>query len=63
MGAIPVTTVYSEYKKFGDFMMPSKTTQSMMGQQQIMTISSVEVGTGAGVNIVAPPEIKALVKK
>jgi hypothetical protein len=63
MGPIPVTTVYSEYKKFGDFMMPTKTTQSMMGQQQVMTISSVEVGTGAGVTIVAPPEIKALVKK
>lgn len=63
MGAIPVTTVYSEYKKFGDFTMPTKTTQSMMGQQQVITISSVEVGTGAGVSIVAPPEIKALVKK
>jgi hypothetical protein len=35
MGAIPVTTVYTEYKKFGDFMMPTKTTQSMMGQQQV----------------------------
>lgn len=63
MGAIPVTTVYNDYKKFGDFTMPTKTTQSMMGQQQVITISSVEVGTGAGVSIVAPPEIKALVKK
>ena len=62
MGAIPVSTVYSDYKKFGDFMVPTKTTQSMMGQQQVMTISSVEVGTGAGVTIVAPPEVKALVK-
>jgi hypothetical protein len=60
MGAIPVTSVYSEYKKFGDFMMPSKTRQSVMGQEQVMTISSVEVGTGVGVTIVAPPEIKAL---
>ncbi len=62
MGAIPVETVYGEYKKFGDFMVPTKTTQSMMGQHQVMTISSVEVGTGAGVTIIAPPEIKALVK-
>jgi hypothetical protein len=60
MGAIPVTSVYSEYKKFGDFMMPTKTTQSVMGQQQVMTITSVEVGTGVGITIVAPPEIKAL---
>ena len=63
MGAIPVATEYSDYKKFGDFMMPTKATQSMMGQQQVMTISSVEVGTGAGVSIVAPPEITALIKK
>jgi hypothetical protein len=63
MGPIPVSTVYSDYKKFGDFTMPTKTTQSMMGQQQVVTISSVEVGTGTGVKIVPPPEITALVKK
>jgi len=63
MGAIPVETVYSEYKKFGDFTMPTRTTQSMMGQQQVITISSVEVGTGVGAKIVPPPEITALVKK
>jgi len=63
MGAIPVTTEYSDYKKFGDFMMPTKTTQSMMGQQQVMTISSVDVGTGAGVTIAPPPEVAALIKK
>lgn len=62
MGPIPVTTLYADYKKFGDFMAPTKTTQSMMGQQQVMTISSIEIGTGAGTTIVAPPEIKALVK-
>jgi len=63
MGEIPVATIYSDYKKFGDFMVPTKVTQSMMGQQQVMTISSVEVGTGAGMTIVAPPEIQALIKK
>jgi len=63
MGAIPVTTEYADYKKFGDFMMPTKTTQSMMGQQQVMTISSVDVGTGAGVTIAPPPEVAALIKK
>jgi len=63
MGEIPVTTLYSDYKKFGDFMVPTKVTQSMMSQQQVMTVLSVEVGTGAGVTIVAPPEIQALIKK
>jgi hypothetical protein len=62
MGAIPVTTLYSDYKKFGDFMVPTKTVNSMMGQQQVMTITGVEVGTGAGVVIAVPPEIKALAK-
>lgn len=62
MGAIPVSSVYSEYKKFGDFMIPTKTVQSMMGQEQVMTISAVEVGNGAGVAITPPPEIKALAK-
>ena len=62
MGQIPVSTTYSDYKKFGDFLMPTKTVNSMMGQEQVMTITAVQVGTGAGVTIVAPPEIKALVK-
>lgn len=62
MGAIPVTSLYSDYKKFGDFTMATKTVQSMMGQQQVMTITAVEVGTGAGVAITAPPEIKTLAK-
>ena len=62
MGQIPVTTLYSDYKKFGDFMVPTKTVNSMMGQEQVMTITAVQVGSGAGVTIVAPAEIKALVK-
>lgn len=62
MGQIPVTTLYSDYKKFGDFLVPTKTVNSMMGQEQVMTVSAVQVGTGAGVTIAAPAEIKALVK-
>jgi len=34
MGEIPVATIYSDYKKFGDFMMPTKMVQSLMGQEQ-----------------------------
>ncbi|HUQ19618.1 MAG TPA: hypothetical protein VM099_08390 [Gemmatimonadaceae bacterium] len=63
MGDIPVVTVYSDYKKFGDFMVPTKTTQTMMGQQQVMTITSVEIGNGAGVTIAVPAEIQPLIKK
>lgn len=63
MGDIPVATVYSDYKKFGDFMVPTKTTQTMMGQQQVMTITSVEIGTGAGATIAVPAEVQPLIKK
>lgn len=62
MGAIPVVMTYSEYKKFGDFMMPTKMIQSLMGQQQVTTILGVEVAAVPGVVITMPAEIKALKK-
>jgi len=63
MGEIPVVTLLSDYKKFGDVMVPTKTVQELMGQQQILTISSVDIGTGAGVTIAPPAAIQALIKK
>lgn len=62
MGAIPVVMTYSEYKKFGDFMMPTKMVQSLMGQQQVTTILGVEVTAVPGVVITMPAEVKALKK-
>ena len=62
MGAIPVEMTYSEYKKFGDFMMPTKMVQSLMGQQQVTTILGVEVAAIPVVVITMPAEIKALKK-
>ncbi|MBA3343646.1 MAG: hypothetical protein H0T48_17655 [Gemmatimonadaceae bacterium] len=62
MGAIPVVTLLSEYKKFGDVMLPTRTVQQLMGQEQVMTISAVEFNSGAGLTIVAPPEVMALKK-
>lgn len=62
MGAIPVTMTYSDYKKFGDFMVPTKMVQSMMGQQQVTNITAVEVAPAANVVITMPPEVKALKK-
>jgi hypothetical protein len=63
MGEIPVVTTFSDYKKFGDVTVPTKTVQELMGQQQILTVSSVEFGDGAGVVITPPDAIKALIKK
>ena len=62
MGAIPVVMTYSEYKKFGDFMMPTKMVQSLMGQQQVTTILGVDVAAVPVVVITMPAEIKALKK-
>jgi len=62
MGDIPVVTMFSEYKKFGDVTVATKTVQEAMGQQQVLTISSVELGNGAGVTVTPPAAVQALVK-
>ena len=63
MGDIPVVSLISDYKKFGEFTVATKIVQELMGQQQILTITSVESSNGAGVTIAPPPAIQALVKK
>lgn len=63
MGEIPVTTLYSDYKKFGDITLATRTVLEVMGQQQVVTITSVEAGTGAGLEIKVPAEIQALAAK
>jgi hypothetical protein len=63
MGEIPVVSLFSDYKKFGDISVPTKTVQDLMGQQQIITISSVELGDGAGVVIAPPAAVTPLIKK
>lgn len=60
MGAVPVVTLFNDYKKFGDVMAAAKTTMEMMGQQQILTITSIELGNGAV--ITPPPAVQALAK-
>jgi hypothetical protein len=63
MGDIPVVTTFSDYKKFGDITVATKTVQELMGQQQILTISSVDIGDGAGLTVVPPAPVQALIKK
>lgn len=62
MGDIPVVTLLSDYKKFGDVTVATKSVQEAMGQQQVFSISSVEFGNGAGMTIAPPAAVKALVK-
>jgi hypothetical protein len=63
MGEIPVVSYLSDYKKFGDVTVPTKTVQELAGQQQIITIQTVEFGDGKGVVIAPPDAVKALIKK
>jgi hypothetical protein len=62
MGDIPVVTLFNDYKKFGEVMVATKTVQEAMGQQQVLTITSVEFGNGTGVTITPPAAVQALVK-
>jgi hypothetical protein len=62
MGDMPVVSMFNDYKKFGDVMVATKTTQEAMGQQQILTISSVTLGDGTGVKIAPPAAVQALAK-
>lgn len=62
MGDIPVLTYFSDYKKFGTLTVAGKTVQEVMGQQQILTILSVEMGDGAGLVVAPPAAVQALVK-
>ena len=63
MGDVPVVTTFSDYKKFGGVTVPTKTVLEVMGQQQILTIASVDFGDGAGVVIAPPAAVAALIKK
>jgi len=62
MGDIPVVTLFSDYKKFGDVTVATKSVQEAMGQQQVFTISSVDIGDGSGVMIAVPAAVQALAK-
>lgn len=60
MGSMSVTTLLSEYKQFGNVRMPTRLTQEMMGQQQVMTITSVEFDVVDDAAFSLPAEIQAL---
>jgi hypothetical protein len=59
MGTVVVTSYISDWKKFGDVMIPTRLVQRIMGQEQIMTISDVKFGRPAN-DVAAPDAIKAL---
>jgi hypothetical protein len=62
MGTIAITTVVSNYKKFGNLLMPTQMTQTTSGVQIVTTFDAVEFDKVDPATFELPPPIKALVK-
>ncbi len=60
MGSIQVTSLLSEYREFGGFSIPTRMTQQMMGQEQVLVIENVEFPPPDPSVFDLPPEIRAL---
>lgn len=63
MGPMTATTVMSNYKDFGGIQLPTTTTVKTMGQEVIMSVTSLEWDTVDPSVFDLPPEIKVLVAK
>lgn len=62
MGSLTATTITSEYKKFGKLLQPTVLKQQVAGQQQVITLTTVEYDTVPASTFDLPAGIKALVK-
>ena len=60
MGDTPYTSEVSDYKKFGDQLVPTKTVQKISGQEMMFTIDSLEFDTVSEDVFALPAEIKTL---
>ena len=62
MGQMTMTSVESGYKKFGNMMQATIITQTVMGVQQKITLTSIEYDTVKPEAFDLPASIKALIK-
>lgn len=62
MGPLSVTQTHSDYKKFGDLLVPTTMKQTAMGVQQVLTITMVEFDNVPPSMFEPPAQIKALLK-
>jgi hypothetical protein len=62
MGPMNVTTVQTDYKKFGDVMVPTTLKQSSSGVQIVVTLTSLEWDNVPPSTFEMPEKIKALIK-
>lgn len=61
IGMIQVTTTLSDYREFGGIMFPTRTVLTMMGAEQVLTISAVEFQRVDTSLVELPAEIRGLV--
>lgn len=62
IGSVPTTTVLTDYRTFGDLLLPTTWRQRAMGAEQVVTIRRVEFDTVDPAVFALPPRIRALVK-
>jgi len=59
-GSGPSTTIYSDYKEFGGYLLASKSTIRASGQEIAVTIDSVEFDTATDATFALPKEVQGL---
>ena len=62
-GPLEVTVTMADYKQFGALKLPTKITQSVMGQEQVISIANVEFDKVDDAAFAIPDAIKALLPK
>jgi hypothetical protein len=62
MGTVTGTSTESDYKKFGNLLQPTTVKNTMMGVQQLITITSIEYDNVPPSVFEPPAQIKALIK-
>jgi hypothetical protein len=62
MGPISATQALSDYKKFGELLLPTTMKQSQMGMDQVVKVTSIEFDNVAPSTFDPPAQIKALIK-
>lgn len=59
-GVMETTASFHDYRDFGGVKMPSRTTVSVMGQEMVMTVKSVDTNPVSESQFALPAEIQAL---
>ena len=62
LGIIPTTTMFRDYKRFGQLTFPAQVVQRIMGQEQVFTFTAYEFNAVPVTVFELPPAIKALIK-